>query len=126
MIACNLEYCQNMIVFMNMITLSKEKCVPCEGNVTPLTAEEIVELLPEIIGWQQEGSKKIWREFTLRNFVQAVDFINRIADVAEYQDHHPDLFLHDYKQVRVELMTHAINGLSRNDFIVAAKINEIA
>ena len=109
-----------------MAALSKEKCVPCEGGMEPLTVEEIIALLPDTEGWQQEEDKKIWREFKYKNFVQAVDFINRIADVAEYEDHHPDLYLHDYNHVRVELMTHAIKGLSRNDFIVAAKINEIA
>ncbi len=109
-----------------MIPLTKEKCIPCEGDVEPMNIGEIAALLQDVEGWQQEGNIKIWREFIYKNFVQAVDFINRIADVAEYEDHHPDLFLHDYKYVRVELMTHAIKGLSRNDFIVAAKINEIA
>ncbi len=109
---------------MNM--LSKEKCIPCEGNVDPMTSVEVDALMPDVEGWQQEDGKKIWKEFVFKNFVQAVDFINRIADVAELEDHHPDLMLHDYKFVRVELMTHAIKGLSRNDFILAAKINEIA
>ena len=91
-----------------------------------MTHGEVVALMPDVEGWQQENSKKIWKEFEFKNFVRAVDFINRIADVAELEDHHPDLLLHDYKHVRVELFTHAINGLSRNDFILAAKINEIA
>lgn len=108
------------------MALSQEKCVPCEGDIDPMGSEEIAAMLGEIEGWQQADNKKIWREFRFKNFVQAVDFINRIADVAEYEDHHPDIFLHDYKYVRVELTTHAINGLSRNDFIVAAKINGIA
>ena len=109
-----------------MNTLTKEKCIPCEGDTVPLTQEEIGLLLSDVEDWKQEGNKKISREFTYKNFVQAVDFINRIADVAEYEDHHPDLCLHNYNHVRVELMTHAIKGLSRNDFIVAAKINQIA
>ena len=108
-----------------MTTLFQEKCTPCEGGTEPLTAQEIITLLPDIEGWQQEENKKIWREFKYKNFVQAVDFINRIADVAEYEDHHPDLYLDDYNHVRVELMTHAIKGLSRNDCIVAAKIDDI-
>lgn len=91
-----------------------------------MSPQETAAMLGELEGWRQEDNKKIWREFQFKNFVQAVDFINRIADVAEYEDHHPDIFLHGYKYVRVELMTHAINGLSRNDFIVAAKIDEIA
>ena len=105
--------------------LTKETCAPCEGNAKPLTHEEIEELMPDVTGWRLED-KKIRREFIYKNFVQAVDFINRIADVAEYEGHHPDLLLHDYNRVRVELTTHAIKGLSRNDFIVAAKINGIA
>ena len=108
------------------MVLLQEKCIPCEGDVSPLNPSEIAELLSEVTGWQQESNKKIWRDFTFKNFVQAVDFINRIVDVAEYEDHHPDVCLHDYRYVRAELMTHAINGLSRNDFIVAAKIDEIA
>lgn len=103
----------------------KETCIPCEGGVDPLNEKDVQGLLVEIFGWQQEDAIKIWREFTFKNFVQAVDFINRIADIAEYENHHPDLFLHDYNHVRVELTTHAIKGLSRNDFIVAAKINEV-
>ena len=109
-----------------MNDLTHEKCVPCEGGMPPLTREEVEALLPDVTGWQHEDYKKIWREFEFKNFVKAVDFINRIADVAEYEDHHPDILLHDYKHVRVELMTHAIKGLSRNDFIVAGKVNEIA
>lgn len=108
-----------------MSVLSQEKCIPCEGGVELMSAQEIAALLPDAEGWQQEGNKKIWKEFTFKNFVKAVDFINRIADIAEYEDNHPDLLLHDYKKVKVELMTHAIGGLSRNDFILAAKINEI-
>lgn len=113
-----------IIFFMSI--LSKEKCIPCEGGMVPLSAQEVSELLADVALWQQENNKKIWREFKFKNFVQAVDFINRIADVAEYEDHHPDIYLHDYNHIRVELTTHAIKGLSRNDFIVAAKINDIA
>ncbi len=90
-----------------------------------MTPEKVAALLPDMEGWQQEANKKIWKEFIFKNFMQAVDFINRIADVAEYENHHPDILLYNYRYVRVELMTHAIKGLSRNDFIVAAKIDEI-
>ena len=120
------EGCFVINFFIIMNTLSSEKCIPCEGGAPPLAQEEVEKLLPNAAGWQQEDCKKIWREFEFKNFVKAVDFINRIADVAEYEDHHPDILLHNYKNVRVELMTHAIRGLSRNDFIVAAKINGIA
>lgn len=109
-----------------MNQLLTEKCTSCEGRTEPLNAQEVATLLSDAEGWQQDSGKKIWKEFTFKNFVQAIDFINRIADVAEYEDHHPDILLHDYKNVKVDLMTYAINGLSRNDFIVAEKINEIA
>lgn len=125
-ITYQLKFYQVIYKHNNMNTLAEEKCIPCEGDVSPLTAQEISKLLPEVTGWQEEDNTKIWREFVFKNFVQAVDFINRIADVAEYEDHHPDILLHDYKYVRVELVTHAIKGLSRNDFVVAARINEIA
>ena len=107
---------------MNMLV--KETCVPCEGNTKPLTHEEIEELMPDVTGWRLED-KKIRREFIYKNFVQAVDFINRIADVAEYEDHHPDLHLVGYRNVAVEIWTHAVGGLTENDFILAAKIDQL-
>ena len=108
-----------------MSTLSKETCVPCKGGMMPLTQEKVKNLLSDLVDWKQEDTKKIWREFKFKDFVQAVDFINRIANIAEFEGHHPDILLYNYNHVRVELMTHAIKGLSRNDFIVAAKITDI-
>lgn len=109
-----------------MTDLLSKKCVPCEGGVPPLTADQIAEYLPQVPGWEVQGDKKISREFTFKNFVKAVDFINAVADIAEEENHHPDLFLHDYKNVHAVLRTHAIGGLSENDFIVAARINRMA
>lgn len=99
-------------------------CVPCERGMEPLHAEEIEKLSPEVPHWRVENGKKITREFRFKNFVQAVDFVNRVADVAELEDHHPDIHIH-YNRVVLELWTHAIGGLSENDFILAAKIDRI-
>lgn len=104
--------------------LLNKKCVPCEGGVDPLTKKQIDELLPQAQGWEVIEDKKITREFKFKNFVQAIDFVNRVADIAELEDHHPDFHIY-YSRVRLELWTHAIGGLSENDFIVAAKINVV-
>lgn len=109
-----------------MSDLLSKKCVPCEGGTPPLTEEEVRRLLLQVPGWAAEGNKRIWREFGCRDFAAAVDLVNRIAEIAEEEQHHPDILIHRYKRVRVELSTHAIKGLSENDFIVAAKINSIA
>jgi 4a-hydroxytetrahydrobiopterin dehydratase len=105
--------------------LIKKKCVPCEGNVPPLKEEKITELAKEIsTEWHIIENKKIFREFSFVNFRQAIDFVNKIAELAENEGHHPDIHI-SYNKVGLELMTHAINGLSENDFILAAKIERI-
>lgn len=104
--------------------LAKQKCVPCEGGVAPLSTEEARKLAEQTPGWEVlEG--RIVREFRFRNYVEAMDFANRITPIAEAENHHPNLHI-SWGRVRVELFTHAIGGLSINDFILAAKINEIA
>jgi len=92
-----------------------------------LTAEQIQQLLPQIPQWQVDPSgNALVRSWKFRDFVSAVDFLNRVAELAEEQQHHPDLHLTGYRHVRIELTTHAIGGLSENDFIVAAKIDSLA
>jgi len=108
-----------------MDDLLSKKCVPCEGGIPPLHEAQVARLLHQLSGWQVEGDKKIWKEFSFKHFMAAVDFINRIALVAEEENHHPNLLLHNYKKLRVELSTHAIGGLSENDFIMAAKIDQL-
>ena len=106
--------------------LSAKRCQPCEGGVPPMNEREVRQLLSKLPEWQLGGDgKQIHRTWTLESFKEGIDFINRIADVAEAEQHHPDLCLTDYKQVTVKLCTHAIDGLSENDFIVAAKIDEL-
>mgnify|MGYP001578602395 CR=1 FL=1 len=107
---------------MNLIN---KKCVPCEGGAPPLTKEQVREYLVEVPEWRVAGDyKKIRREFTFKNFVEAMRFVNRVAELAESEGHHPDLHV-AYSRVRIELWTHAVHGLSENDFILAAKINKL-
>jgi 4a-hydroxytetrahydrobiopterin dehydratase len=106
--------------------LTRKKCTPCEGNVSPLAPDEARALLDQVEGWQlaHEGNR-IRRAWTARNFMAAIDFFNKVATLAEQEGHHPDLHLEGYRNVSVEIWTHAAGGLTENDFILAAKINQI-
>lgn len=107
--------------------LTQQHCVPCEGGTAPLTETEETNYLTAVPNWKivRTGVHKIQREITLKNFIAAVELINHIAKIAESEGHHPNLHLHDFKKLRVVLYTHAIGGLSTNDFIMAAKIDEL-
>lgn len=108
------------------ILLIQKKCEPCEGIGEALGRKLADELLKYIPQWQiSQDTKVISREYTTKNFLAAVDFIQRIAEVAESENHHPDIHLTGYRKLRIDLSTHAIGGLSKNDFILAAKINEL-
>jgi 4a-hydroxytetrahydrobiopterin dehydratase len=105
--------------------LKKMKCVPCEGGVKPLKGQAIADYLSKLdSGWIVIGDKKIRKEFPFKNFNLGMDFLNKIAAIAEQEGHHPDVCI-SYSIVQVELFTHAINGLSENDFIMAAKIDDM-
>jgi 4a-hydroxytetrahydrobiopterin dehydratase len=103
--------------------LASKQCVPCEGGVPPLSSEEISRLLMQVDGWTVSDGKKLAKTYTFPDFVQALAFVNRAGAVAEAEGHHPDLFL-TWGKVGVEVWTHAIGGLSENDFILAAKLDE--
>jgi 4a-hydroxytetrahydrobiopterin dehydratase len=106
--------------------LTRKRCLPCEGGVPPLTPNEANDLVEKVEGWSiTPDGKLIRREWTARNFKAAVDFINKVAALAEDDGHHPDLHLVGYRNIAIELTTHAIGGLSENDFILAAKINQL-
>lgn len=106
--------------------LTSKKCVPCEGGVPPLARAEVEGLLKAVPGWSlSSDGKRIRREWTARNFVEGLSFFNKVGELAETEGHHPDLFLTGYRDVAVEMTTHAIGGLSENDFILAAKIDEV-
>ena len=104
-----------------MNNLTQKRCVPCEGGVPSLAKEEVERLLAQVSGWSFSG-KWITKEFKFKNFVEAMKFVNRVADIAEAEGHHPDIHIH-YNRVRFDIWTHAIDGLSENDFILAAKID---
>ena len=105
--------------------LISKKCKPCEGGVPPLNPDEI-KAYKEIINgqWRIIDNKKITREFAFINFKHTMDFVNKVALLAEEEGHHPVMHI-DYAKLIIELWTHAINGLSENDFILAAKIDTI-
>lgn len=106
--------------------LTDKKCKPCEGGVPPVSRDEVEELLTNLAGWKlSDDGIRIRREWVAKNFMAAMDFFNRVAELAEDEGHHPDLHLVGYRNVAIELWTHAIGGLSENDFITAAKINEL-
>ncbi|MGE5418681.1 MAG: 4a-hydroxytetrahydrobiopterin dehydratase [Chloroflexota bacterium] len=105
--------------------LADKKCVPCEGNVQPLGENEISQFGEEISGdWRVIENKKLFREFSFVNYKHTMDFVNKVAAIAEEEGHHPVMHVF-YGKVEVELWTHAINGLSENDFILAAKIDRL-
>lgn len=109
-----------------MMDLIKKKCVPCEAGAAPLTKEEAEKYMQQVKDWHLSGdAKHISKEFRFENFLEAMAFANKITIVAEEEGHHPDLSI-SWGRVGVELSTHAIKGLSENDFIVAAKIDRIS
>jgi 4a-hydroxytetrahydrobiopterin dehydratase len=106
--------------------LTRRHCVPCEGGIPALTLDQALGYLAAMPLWHLAGDgKTIRREWRVKDFTTALDFFNRIGRIAEDEDHHPDLHLTRYREVAVEIGTHAINGLSENDFILAAKIDQL-
>lgn len=106
--------------------LATRTCKPCEGGAEPLPVSAAQVLLQELKGWELiEGGKAIRKTVKCKDFLDAVALIQRIAPIAEAQDHHPDLHLTGYRRLAIELSTHAIGGLSENDFILAAKLDPL-
>lgn len=105
--------------------LFQKRCIPCEGGVVPFTSSQIAEYKSLLKGgWEVIDENKISRKFNFKNFRQALDFVNKIAQIAEEEQHHPDIQI-NYNKVRIDLTTHTIKGLSLNDFIMAAKIEAL-
>ena len=103
--------------------LAKRKCVPCEVGTSPLEGEKANELLKQISGWALKNGH-LSKKFKFKDFKETMKFLNSVAEIAEEEGHHPDFCVH-YNRVEFEIWTHAINGLSENDFILAAKIDNI-
>lgn len=106
--------------------LAQKRCVPCEGGEPPLSAKKMREYLRQVPDWTLSlDGAWISHEWTFEDFKDAIGFVRRVADLAEQEGHHPDIRVFSYKRVRLDLSTHAIKGLSLNDFILAAKINAL-
>ena len=106
--------------------LAGKKCVPCEGGVKPYSAEEAREQLNSMVGWTlSSDGKRIRKEWVVKNFLAGMRFFGQVSELAEAEQHHPDLHLTGYRNVAIELWTHAIGGLSENDFILAVKIDRV-
>lgn len=108
------------------MNLAKKKCIPCEDKtMKPLSKKEVAPLLQEIKGWEiNSKGTEITKTWKFADFVKAMAFVDEVADVAEGEGHHPDIHI-SYNVVTLTLSTHSIGGLSENDFIVAAKVDNL-
>ena len=107
--------------------LTAKKCVPCEGGVPKYSRAESEAQLATLTGWRlTHDGVRIRRDWTFKNFREAIKFLNNVGAIAEREQHHPDLHLEGYRNAWVEIYTHAIGGLSENDFILAAKVDQFA
>lgn len=104
--------------------LSLKKCVPCEGGTPAMSPQETNQYLSRVLGWDLIDDVKIKKEFKFKDFKQSLDFVNKVGSLAEQEQHHPNITI-IYNKVRITLSTHAIGGLSQNDFIMAAKIDKL-
>ena len=106
--------------------LANKRCAPCEGGVPPLSVTK-PRRWPKAsrAGSSAPTARQISRSWTVKNFMAGIDFFNKVAALAEDEGHHPDLHLEGYRQVTIVLWTHAVGGLTENDFILAAKINQV-
>ena len=111
-----------------MNDLSKKKCVPCEGGILPFDISEIHKYQKKIDGWEvSQNNKKIYfleKNFIFKNFIDSNNFISKVGKISDEESHHPDIFF-GWGYAKIIITTHAIEGLSENDFILAAKIDHI-
>ena len=104
--------------------LASQECVPCKGGIPPLRPDQIQPLIQQLEGWSVVNDHHIKKSYDFPDFVKALDFVNAIAEIAEAQGHHPDLYL-SWGKVGVEIWTHKIDGLTESDFVLGAKIDKI-
>ena len=111
-----------------MTNLYNKRCVPCEGGILPFDISEIHKYQKKVDGWDvSENEKKIYfleKKFTFKNFINSQNFINRVGEISETEGHHPDISF-GWGYAKIIITTHSIEGLSENDFILAAKIDQI-
>ena len=106
-----------------MNELARKKCKPCEGGIAPLTREQAAPMLKGLQGWSLDG-KSISKTYRFKNYFETMAFVNAAAWISHREDHHPDMLV-GYSECRVSYVTHAIDGLSENDFICAAKLDAL-
>jgi|SRR5678815_2320792 4a-hydroxytetrahydrobiopterin dehydratase len=115
-----------MNAILSETELTHKRCVPCEGGVPAYSIEEAKQQVARLPGWKLTGdNQRIRREWIVKDFVAGIKFFEQVAKVAEEEQHHPDLHLAGYRNLAIEIWTHAIGGLSENDFILAAKIDQL-
>ena len=107
-----------------MSELASKTCVPCRGGVPPLKGKELASLQKQVDGWNVVEEHHITKTFKFRDFREALKFVNRVGELAEGQGHHPDIFL-AWGKAGITLWTHAIDGLTESDFIMAAKMDQL-
>jgi 4a-hydroxytetrahydrobiopterin dehydratase len=106
--------------------LTEKRCVACSGDVPHLEANQVSSLLAQLSEWRvSPGDRKLRKQWKFQNFARTMRFVNRLAELAESEGHHPDFCVH-YNVLDVSLTTHSIDGLSENDFILAAKIDQLS
>ncbi|MBI2085201.1 MAG: 4a-hydroxytetrahydrobiopterin dehydratase [Candidatus Aenigmarchaeota archaeon] len=107
-----------------MTELIKKKCISCEGYGSSMGEDEVLKYIKKVSGWSVVDNR-IEKNFKFKNFVNAMEFVNKVASLAEGEGHHPDIHLWGWNKVKITTFTHALNGLTENDFILAAKIDLI-
>jgi len=111
-----------------MEDLSKKKCIACDGNIPPFDKSEIHKYLRKVDGWDvktnEDNSYYLTKDFKFKNFEESQNFVNKVGNIAEAENHHPDIFF-GWGYCKVKIFTHAIKGLAESDFILAAKIDKI-
>ncbi len=107
-----------------MAGLATKTCVPCKGGTPPLEGGQLIALQKQLQGWSIVNEHHLVKEFSFPDFAEALRFVNRVGEIAEREDHHPDLYL-AWGKVRIETWTHKAKGLTENDFILAAKIDAL-
>ena len=108
-----------------MAELASKTCVPCRGGIPPLKGQELKKLHEQVPNWQVSNEHHLTREFKFPDFRTALDFVNKVGELAEQQGHHPDILL-KWGSAGITLWTHKIDGLTESDFIMAAKIDQLA
>lgn len=104
--------------------LINKKCIPCEVGGSPLDSDAVAIFSRDLVNWKVIDNTKILRIFNFKNFKESIEFVNKVAELAESEGHHPDITI-KYNVVNIELMTYAVEGLTENDFILATKIDKI-